>query len=171
MYGLINIYFAFCLLLFLLGGACRHVRPPENITLSSRAKLLACCSSMIIFSIVDRFAWSGVADVGLALIVSIMCVMPTRQYDRPEFHISLDFTYTLYLFHYPLSVFLVFVMFTLTGFGYGEAPSLQALGLFCSLSIVNLIFCFFMYLAFEKHTKRITEGLLEYSTSRRSEKR
>ena len=167
-YGLVNTYFALCLLLFLVGGACRHVPPPQKIMLNSRAKLIACFSGMIMFSIVDRFAWPGVSDVGLALIVCMLCLIPTRQREQTGPNISLDFTYTLYLFHYPLSVLLVSVTFALTGFGYGEIPSLPAAGLFISLSVANLIFSYFIYLAFERHTKRITEVLIEYFASRRS---
>lgn len=71
-----------------------------------------------------------------------------------------DFSYTLYLVHYPFMIFVSSYLYTTYGSGYDLTISLKTMTYYVLLIFAIYIYSYLMYLLFEKHTKSIRNYLL-----------
>jgi peptidoglycan/LPS O-acetylase OafA/YrhL len=74
-----------------------------------------------------------------------------------------DFSYTLYLVHYPLLIFVSSFLFTSLGesYGYNLEVSIKNMTYFIAVIALIYMYAYVNYFLFEKQTKRIKDYLLE----------
>jgi peptidoglycan/LPS O-acetylase OafA/YrhL len=72
-----------------------------------------------------------------------------------------DFSYSVYLFHFPLFILLLSILIENTGIGYNMQPSFETFLLFLLMIVSIYIYSFTMYLLFERNTHKVRTYLMK----------
>jgi peptidoglycan/LPS O-acetylase OafA/YrhL len=95
------------------------------------------------------FLWSFKADAG----------KPASRWDALHAKLA-DFSYSLYLTHFPLLVFLVSCLYQVKGYGFRSQPSLFNLMYFFSVLMATYVLAYVVYLIAERRTRQIKQMLV-----------
>lgn len=113
-----------------------------------------------------QFVPSLLADFLLAIGIGMMI----NSYESTKLNIKFvkmntllaDFSYSVYLFHFPLFILILGIIIDMTGGGYYLQPSYNTYFIFCSIVVLIFIYAFIMYLLFEKYTQMLQNKIMKY---------
>jgi peptidoglycan/LPS O-acetylase OafA/YrhL len=110
-------------------------------------------------------------DLGLALCYAT-CLAGAARWRRglvgARIHRALaDFSYSTYLIHFPVMLFLVAVCFQFNGTGIRMQPSAGAIAFLCAIAALAWLLCFLVSMLTERHTAAFRRALDSAWGSRR----
>lgn len=99
--------------------------------------------------------------VGVAYLLAVVSASKLSRTPRHvKLHAALaDFSYSTYLCHFPMMVFLVALLHQLSGLNFQQQPHLPGLVYFAGLTTTLYLYCYLNYLSFERHTNSIRANL------------
>jgi peptidoglycan/LPS O-acetylase OafA/YrhL len=128
--------------------------------------------SLIVYRLVDHTTLLKLFTVDLLLGVGL-CFLLHYYYTNEKSSLPVwmgwipnvklaDFSYTLYLVHYPFLFFVSSYLYTKFNgnYGYNLVPNLINILYYVTMIILIYIYSYVMYLLFEKQTKRVRDYLL-----------
>jgi peptidoglycan/LPS O-acetylase OafA/YrhL len=82
----------------------------------------------------------------------------------PKLHQWLaNFSYSTYLFHFPMLIFSVAFGYQVFGFGFRLQPDSLGLLYLCGVTVVIYCYCYFWFLVAERHTNTVRSYLLNWT--------
>lgn len=157
-----NIFLYF--LVLLLGMTPWYITKKTNIFYSTFFLIL-----LIIVSTITRFHYIKIeyfSDILFAIIL-IGFIISIKNNDKSIVlfkkanHIMADFSYSLYLIHFPLLLLSIAILNKYLGVNIQSNPSLERMTLFLLIIVCIYLFSFAFSFLTEKNTKKIQQGLIK----------
>jgi peptidoglycan/LPS O-acetylase OafA/YrhL len=157
-----------------LSGVAAFVAPPPSSARLRRLLPWFACALILILLIFSKlmaiFVFGGiVADaplgVGMALLVYSLKGVERINIGSPRVHRFLaDFSYSQYIFHFPLCFFALAVVYQFYGTGFFGEPTVGRLWLFFALILFSMAFAYAVSLITERRTAQFRDLLLRVSS-------
>lgn len=152
----IQIYF----LVWLLGAGLYFLNSRPRVPLWFALPLFLVCFSAARLHLLKQ-AWLGdfLIAPSFALVINAAACSERRLPARALSRKAADFSYSVYLCHFPFLVFGLSAVYQTAGIGLRSVPSVGLLGLFLATLFLIYLWCYGVSLITERQTPRIREGL------------